>query len=127
MRALLDLHVLIRWCSDCLLLSSAQQRAPRRLSYCGIYRPVKWRTCMAVADIGWPFPRMNHEEFRVAAPAVAARDAPATYAVGMSQHALDWLHPAAATRRPGTGYANRREEAEPEERGAHNGLAVASL
>jgi len=49
------------------------------------------------------------------------------YALTDSQLALDWLHPGAASRRPETERADRREDAEHEERGAHDGLAVASL
>ena len=104
--------------------SAASLEAPLVMWDISLREVTNW---MAVAEIGWPFPRMHREDSRVAVPTVAAsRRAPGD-TLAESQHAPDWLHPAAASRRPETERTDRREKAEHEERGAHDGLAVASL
>lgn len=52
--------------------SAASYEAPLVMWDISLREVTNW---MAVAEIGWPFSRMHHEDFRVAAPTAAARDA----------------------------------------------------
>ena len=49
--------------------SAASYEAPLVMWDISLREVTNW---MAVAEIGWPFPRMHHEDFRVAAPTVTA-------------------------------------------------------